>query len=163
MIDYRKMWGFICSELIPGIFLTFGLFMLIDIFSDGALQYASLDSTLIIFGILISSIVLGISMSAIVFPISSFITDIIFEKILKIKTKKRSRNVLDLNIETLKSMFFNMIIPSIIIGLSFPDFIECPELQPNFTYVFIVAAFVFFLLGLLHEKFYRDGTGFSLM
>lgn len=161
MIDIRSIKGFIIGDLIPGVVLSFDFYMIIDNWTSGCLKGLNLDTLMILLIFLVSSIIFGITLSAIVFPITELIVGIIFNDIFKMN-KKRGQGELTENLWTLRGMFSCMVIPTVIFGSVFPTFVSCPALQPGFPYICYFMAFVFFCLALLQEVHVRKGGGYYL-
>lgn len=159
MEGLKEMWGFVVGEFIPGSILSFDIIMLIDNYSSGALRSLNIDANITLLAFMIMSIIFGLSISVIVFLVSRFIEKILFDVLLKTNKITMRRNILDFNILTIKSMFYCLIIPTLLFGHSFPQFIGFPALNPAFVLICYFMAFIFFCLALIEEGLYREGTG----
>jgi hypothetical protein len=162
METMKSMWGFIIGEFIPGSVMSLDVIMLIDIHSGGALERLCVDANIKLFLFAIMSIVFGLAVGAITFSIYGAFERVIFDRFLKIKHKDVKRNILDDNILSIKSMFSSLVVPIMLFGLIFPRYVYHMEMQPNFSYICFFVAFVFLCLALLHEKYFREGTGYYL-
>jgi len=135
MIDISKIWPFIISELIPGFFLSLGLYMYIDNITNKAMR--SINVSIYI------SLLIFIAFSIVAGFVLSNISLIIFEKITKRCVKY--------NLITVQTMFFNLIIPTLLIGYVFPGYIAVISLQPWFMLMSLVVAIVFLAFGLFQS------------
>ena len=133
MIDITKIWPLIISEIIPGSFLSLGLYMYVDNISDRAIRCINAPISFLFIIFIAFSIVAGFVLSNI-----SLIT---FDMLSKRLTKY--------NLATIRAMFFNLIIPTLIIGYVFPDYIAVESLQPWFMVISFFVAIIFYVFGLL--------------
>jgi hypothetical protein len=146
MIDINKKMNMIISEIIPGFVLSLDLLMLIDNLSNKMAREIVSNSYLFLTMIFVSSIIMGFFLLNVSFFVFEPIARYLSENILKLKRLN------DYWLITIRTFFFNMIIPLIILGFVFPDFILAPMLHPYFIYLMCFMSFISFIFGLLQGK-----------
>jgi len=135
MIDITKIWPFIISEVIPGFLLSIGVYMYIDNLTAGA----------------ITRINIPISFSFVIFLSFSIIAGFVLSNISLITIERISRRCVKYNLVTIRTMFFNLVIPTLVIGYVFPEYIGVVPLQPWFMIISLVIAIVFLVFGLFQS------------
>jgi hypothetical protein len=145
MISLDKKWNMIISEVIPGFVLSLDLLMLIDSLSCRAVRGIVYNSYLFVLILIASSIFLGFMLLNVSFFVFEPMACYLLGKIWKAK------KLTDYWLITIRTSFFNMIIPLIALGYVFPEFIASPGLNPWFSYIMYFAAFISFVFGVLQE------------
>ena len=135
------------EELPPIILLTFDLFMILDMITNGSISLIFASQGLwSLFAFIITTFLLrSISMVFIYTPVILGYIKVFNKMFSKIKaTPVDSRNK---DIASIIAFCVNMIIPSVLFGIFFPLYINQSILQPYFTIIFSILSVLLFFAG----------------
>lgn len=137
MIDINKIWPFIISELIPGFVFYFDFYMVLDMMTSRTI--GSTLSPMHLYGILfVFSVISGLSLST----ISLFTFQKVSERMLKTALTADKENMI-----AIQTMFYNLIIPTIVAGCVWPKYFLIAGSQPWLFLASCVIALAFFCFG----------------
>lgn len=136
------------STFVPGIVLAFDIVMLYDLFTIRAMSHFINNGPAYWVFFAVLSLILGPTLSFIVYMTvrTPFIRWIV-EQFCKVSgLKKRDEPIEPFLV--LGMFFSNMIVPTILFGFLFPDYLNMHFLQPYFCFKLLGAAFLFAVLTL---------------
>jgi hypothetical protein len=133
---------------IPGIVLAFDTVMLYDLFTIRAMSPFICNSSAYWIFFAVLSLILGPTLSFIVHLTvkSPFIKWVVEQFCIISGMRKRGEPVESFFV--IGTFFSNMVIPTLVFGFLFPDYLNMHFLQPFFCYELLGASFLFAILAL---------------